>query len=260
MRTAASLIGALGRRHTYNPRRNPTLVRGLAWGVAAGFLSLWFAACLTGVGAGRDPSSISYGLGLLLFLAHPVIFGILAGALGTLRRNPVAPGVVARSTGVERSLIVDPATGLYTTACMLDQIRQTLARSARSREPVTLVILEPDRPWEDPTLRQLADAVSSFVRQGDALGRIGEGRLLLLAQGSLPCAFCLTERMSGFLYRQTRIKLRAGVAQWPQDGRGTAELLDAAGIVLKASWGGGHDDRCALAPTALRASHLRAPA
>ena len=260
MRTAASLIRALGRSHTYNPRRNPTLVLGLAWGCAVGFLSLGFAACAAGVGAGRDPSSISYGLGLLLFLAHPVVFGIVAGALGTVCGSPVHTAKRAgRSSGVP-SAIVDPSTGLYSAPYMLDQIRQALARSARSREPVTLIILEPDRAGDDPTLCLLAESARPFVREGDALGRIGEGRLLLLAYGSLPCAVCLTERMSGSLYGRAHLKLKAGVARWPQDGRATSELLDAAGLVLKASWAWGHDDRCPRAPADLRPFRSRSTA
>ena len=243
MSTAASLIRALGRSHTYNPRRNPTLVLGVAWGCLAGVFTLSFAACATRVGAGRVPSSL-YGLGFLLFLAHPFVFGLFLGALGTLLKDQSERTSRAGRRPSESGMILDLSTGLFTPEYMLGQLRHALARVARSEEKVTIVIFELDRPADDPGLCLLAETIRPLVRESDILGRIGEGQLLLLVHGELPCAFCLTERVGDSFYGRTHLRLQAGVARWPEDGRISAELLYAADLVLKASWKGRHSPDC----------------
>jgi GGDEF domain-containing protein len=244
MRTAANLVRALGRSHTYNLRRNPTLVVGLAWGCFAGLLSVSFAACLAGVGTGRDPSSIPYALGLSLFLAHPVVLGLVSGAWGTVLRDD---GVKLKRSGrnrCESGRIADPATGFYSPEYMLDHLRHALATVARSHQTVTIVIFELEEGTDDPGLCLLAETVRPLVREGDILGRISEGRLLLIGGGDIPCAFCLTSRVASSLYEHTHLRLEAGVARWPDDGRRSAELLYAADVVLKASWKGEHSPQC----------------
>jgi GGDEF domain-containing protein len=243
MSTAAGLIRALGRSHTYDPRRNPALVLGLAWGSLAGLFSLSFAACAARVGAGRAPSSL-YALGFLLLLVHPVVLGLLSGALGTVLSDRSRKTSGAERCRRQPGMITDAATGLYTPEYMLDQLRLSLARVARSRDSVTIVIFELDPPADDAGFCLLAQTIRPLVRESDILGRMSEEQLLLVVHGDLPCASCLTDRVADSVYGRTHLRLEAGVARWPEDGRISAELLYAADLVLKASWKAKHAPDC----------------
>jgi GGDEF domain-containing protein len=259
MRTAASLIRALGQRHTYSLRRNPTLALGLAWGCLAGLFSVSFAACAAGVGPGRAPSSIILVLGLSLFLAHPVLIGLLSGAFGTVLRDHDSTLGSSGKNRPQSGAIADPATGLYSPDYMLDQLRHALARVARSRQTVTVVIFELEEETDDPGLRLLAETIRPLVREGDILGRLGAGQLLLIVHGDIPCAFCLSSRVSESLYERSHLRLLAGVARWPDDGKISAELLYAADLVLKASWQGRHSPDCPGTTVSLQTSALVHP-
>jgi GGDEF domain-containing protein len=242
----ASLIRALGRSHTYNLRRNPTLVLGVAWGCLAGLFSVILAFRAIGVGPGSDPHPIPSALCLLLFLAHPVVLGVVSGALGTVNRMNA---LYARARRLGSGGIIDPGTGLYSPEYMLDQLRHALARVARTRETVTILILELEGEKGDRALSLLAESTRPLVRASDILGRIGEGRLLLLVHGDLACPLCLGARVAGAHYDLTHLKLRFGTARWPQDGRVPADLLDAADLVLKASWNEHHGRPCPRTPS-----------
>jgi GGDEF domain-containing protein len=156
-------------------------------------------------------------------------------------------------------MILDLSTGLFTAEYMLGQLRHALARVARSQEKVSIVIFELDCPADDPGLSLLAETIRPLVRESDILGRIGEGQLLLLVHGELPCAACLTERVEDSLYERTHLRLQAGVARWPEDGRISAELLYAADLVLKASWKGRHGAECPRQELSLEAAGRTQP-
>jgi hypothetical protein len=97
----------------------------------------------------------------------------------------------------------------------------------------------------DPSaLTLLAESAKTIVRESDVLGGIGEGRLLLLVHGEIPCPSCLTDRVAGALYDRTHLRARAGVLRLAHDGRLSADLLDAASLVLKASWRQRHVEAC----------------
>jgi GGDEF domain-containing protein len=239
-----SLIRALVRAHTYDLRRNPLLRLGLAWGSSMGLLSVGLAVGLavaaTRIGGGREAAGQPNALLTALFLAPPLLFGLLSGALGTVWNDWTSRG--GTSTGVAG--LIESGTGLYSPEYMMDQLRHALSRVARSRKTVTILILECQELGDDVSLRLLADTVQPLVRVGDTLGRVGWGRLLLLVQGELPCEACLIGRMAQVLREKTHLWLRAGVARWPEDGLLPTDLLTAADLVLKASWKAIHAPGC----------------
>jgi len=250
MEMMLSLFRALFRSHTYDLRENAHLRLGLVWGFVMGLLTVGLAFAATRIGAEKDGSGLPLAFAAALFLAPPVLCGLLSGALGTVWNDWTSPG---KSSGAD-SRLIETGTGLYTPEYMMHQIRHALSRVARTRKTVTLLILECQESVDEVPLRLLAKVVEPLVRVGDILGRIGPGRLLLLVQGDLPCAFCVIQRMGRAFHQDTHLSLRAGVARWPQDGLFPTDLLTAADLVLKASWTAIHAPGCAAGMPAFSSS------
>jgi GGDEF domain-containing protein len=183
---------------------------------------------------------VPYTLVIPIFLAHPVLFGLLAGALGTVWKDLTSQVDLSRAS----SGLTEAATGLYSPEYMLDQLRRALARVSRSGQTLSLLVFEVEGTREDAALRWAAGAIQSYIRESDVLGRVGQGRLLLIVHGDLPCALCLIQRMARSVLERTRLRLEAGVARWPEDGRLPSDLLHAADLVLKASWSVSHAMNC----------------
>lgn len=238
VKAAMSVIRALGRFHTYNLRRNPMLCLGILWGGAAGFLSVALASAAVTMGPGKGLRSLPSPLLIALFLAHPTLLGLLLGAVGTVWREERTPSSAGASG------LTDTATGLYSPEYMMHQLRHALARVSRTAERVTIVILETMEEGDDRALAALGAAARPYLRHEDILGRLGQGRLLLIVHGTLPCALCLVNRVAEMVFERTHRTVRAGVARWPEDGRVPADLIGAADLVLKASWNVGHAQEC----------------
>jgi GGDEF domain-containing protein len=243
MGTIASLVRSLGQWRTYNLRRNPLLLIGLVLGCSAGLLSAGLAVATFRVGWGGDSRSIPYALVIPLLLAHPLLFGIIWGALGAVWRGqdsklphsapPAASPRVAAS-----------AAGIHSPRFMMDHLRRAVARVAHSGEHVTILILEVEEAPEASALRSLAESIEPLLREGDILGFLGSHRLLLIVHGELPCSRCFIRTMADSVYDRCHLTLRAGVARWPEDGQAPAELLEAADLPLKASWRVDHSGLC----------------
>jgi GGDEF domain-containing protein len=210
-----------------------------------GLLSVGLAYWATRIGAETGGNGLPIALAAALFLAPPVFFGLLWGALGTVWYEGRFRG---GSSGADSTLI-ESGTGLYSPEYMMHQIRHALSQVARSRKTVTLLILECQESGDDVSLRLLANTVEPLVRVGDILGRIGPGRLLVLIPGDLPCACCVLQRMGHAFHAKTHLSLRAGVARWPEDGLLPTDLLTAADLVLKATWTAFHASGCPASAT-----------
>lgn len=246
-----SLIRALGRSHTYNLKRNRALCVGLGLGCSAGLLSSALAVATAAVGPGRELGGLPSTLVIPLFLAHPLLFGLAAGALGTVLKDLTSQ---ARASAGLHGL-TDPTTGLYSSEYMADQLRQAIARISRTCQKASILVLELEETHEDAALRSVAGAIGPLIRESDILGCIDRGRLLLIVHGDLPCALCLIQRMAQSVLQRTHLTLRAGVARWPEDGRIPSELLHSADVVLKACWNSCHTSDCQVVASSSPMTH-----
>ncbi|MCX8037989.1 MAG: HAMP domain-containing histidine kinase [Candidatus Sumerlaeia bacterium] len=80
-------LAALGDRRTYNPRRNGYVFFGILWGIPVPIVTI--GVNLYVLGLAPTPANILHILVnhpfQIIFLLHPLLFGILFGALGTVR-------------------------------------------------------------------------------------------------------------------------------------------------------------------------------
>lgn len=79
-----SILGALGSLHTYDPWRNAFTLFGLLWGVPLSIFSVFIDSWVVGH---PHRMALFWEEPLhLLFLLHPVLFGIVFGAMGTIHK------------------------------------------------------------------------------------------------------------------------------------------------------------------------------
>jgi len=129
---------------------------------------------------------------------------------------------------LERLATTDPLTGLYNPRAFHDQLRQELRRTARYREPLSLLLMDLDglkrvndqfgHEAGDAALRSVAEAMRSGLREIDLGARIGGDEFAVLApQTGAEAAVVLAER------------LRALVAK-AGNGRGSQPTTISIGI------------------------------
>jgi PleD family two-component response regulator len=135
--------------------------------------------------ASRTTRSAAHEAGAWEFCTHPVDADTLLAKLRTFLR---AKHALAEARG--RSLI-DPQTGVLTALGMEQWAEKLAARAIRNREALACVVLMPGgskAPEVGPGVDGVTGAVSSFLalsrdafRRSDVVGRMGDGRLALLA-------------------------------------------------------------------------------
>lgn len=86
----------------------------------------------------------------------------------------------------------DEHTGLASRQKLIDDLRKAVARNARARTPVTLVVFELDRysylneslktPDREKVIREILTRLDNYIRDSDTLARIGDDKFALLAE------------------------------------------------------------------------------
>jgi diguanylate cyclase (GGDEF)-like protein len=162
--------------------------------------------------------------------------------------------------------ITDALTGLANRRHLFRQLEQEVARAARFRTQVALVMLDLDHFKElndaaghvagDAVLRQVADVLRGQVRRVDVVARYGgEEFCLVLPQVSKADAMEVAEKLRRSVAEQTfahsvagAITTSAGVAHLPTDASTLEELLEAADAALYASKRAGRNRITAFEP------------
>jgi diguanylate cyclase (GGDEF)-like protein len=237
----STYLTAFGRSFTYDPRRNVYLWFGLLWGLPVPIFSIVLDLSLGGPGR-RDPwVAVGQHPIHLFFLAHPVLFALVFGAMGTVRHELEAENrkLIDKLTGLATT---DALTGLHNRRYILEELQKSIHRSERSHEPFWVVLFDLDQFKQvndqrghgagDIVLRGAAGALSSITRQGDVLGRYGGDEFLLIAYGELPSAMDLAERANEAVQQRTGLSVSAGVARFPDDGMTPQALVEAADLLL----------------------------
>lgn len=78
---------ALGNPYTYNIKKNGYLLFGILWGIPVPVVTIWTALYYKGLAISTNTilTEITTNHLHLFFLMHPVLFGIVFGAMGTVR-------------------------------------------------------------------------------------------------------------------------------------------------------------------------------
>jgi diguanylate cyclase (GGDEF)-like protein len=126
-----------------------------------------------------------------------------------------------------------------------DRIQTEITRSRRYSRPLSLLILELDRPQEDRYKQQVArlerdlfkrfamakvgEIINSHARQTDLITRDGRGRFVVLCPetDSMDCS-TVAERIQTAVAEDLGNQLRCGIASFPQETLEFSELLHIA--------------------------------
>ncbi|MCU1691010.1 MAG: hypothetical protein JWM64_101 [Frankiales bacterium] len=181
---------------------------------------------------------------------------------------------------LEHRSLHDPLTGLPARGLLLDRAGRALATGRRSQRETGLVVLdvvdmaahnlELGQARGDVLLQVVADRLSTAVREGDSLARVGGDEFAVLAEDVASVedlrarAAMLTDAVAGALEVEGRsldLAVRLGTALTPVADAGA--LLAAAELSLRRGGpvvtgpDGGNTDAVAELAEALRAGQLR---
>lgn len=220
-------------------------------------LSLPICGGMIRFGARAGPSGLLISGGIVIAMLFvkgspwPSYFHIAAG-LGTLGLVTYMIGVLVEKERelrerVSSLLITDHLTDLYNSAYLRERIREEIEGYGRRQRRFAVVFLDIDdfktindehgHIAGDRVLAQVARAMKEVVRGNEVLARYGgdEFVLLLTEAGKdegLSAARRLQQEVSSRIFqlnsRQLTMRLSAGVAVFPEDGRDFDELLSAA--------------------------------
>jgi diguanylate cyclase (GGDEF)-like protein len=148
---------------------------------------------------------------------------------------------------MRREATVDPLTGLLNRRAISAELEAFAARSGRSGGRMAVLLCEVGHPDASPspdlgpdaTLRKVATAVRSVLRNGDVAGRHDDDRLLVLAaDADTAAAHALGERIRSAvaaLPGGAGVRLVIGVAAYPEHGTLAADLVDVADAAIEAT-------------------------
>jgi diguanylate cyclase (GGDEF)-like protein len=141
----------------------------------------------------------------------------------------------------------DDLTGVLNRRAFFERVDEELRRSARSGEPITLVLYDLDQfkaindahghPAGDAALRSFTELLEQHVRASDAVGRVGGDEFAVLLVGSDETTTqAVLDRISSALGAELpgrgQIKASFGAARAPEDGERRDQLVAVADLRL----------------------------
>ena len=155
------------------------------------------------------------------------------------------------SQALRRQALHDGLTGLPNRTLLQDRLGQSLRESARSGEPVALLVMDLDQFKEindalghhvgDQVLIELANRLQQVVRGADVIARLGgdEFALLMTTDVSLEAAVQMAERVKAalvepFVIGELRLQTNAsiGIAVHPEHGTDAESLTQRADVAM----------------------------
>lgn len=214
--------------------------------------------------AGQGPAPA--GLRIAMLAGTAAVTALVMAGLATRMR-----ALVAR---LEDDANTDPLTELGNRRALHQQFERELARSERSRRPLTLVVCDLDRFKHfndahghiagDDALRRVARVLEEVTRTSESAARIGGEEFAILAPDTdEPGAIALAERLriaieSEFADESPPLTISCGIAIHRHHGRGEIDLFEAADEALYAAKAAGRNrvevNRSARAPLQLAGS------
>lgn len=173
--------------------------------------------------------------------------------------------IQALQVSLQEQATRDPLTGLYNRRFLLEMLGKELKQSARTRRPVSVVMIDIDRfksfndtyghAAGDVMLTALSDWLRTRTRRGDLVCRYGGEEFLVVMPGT-PSEACLRRAQEWCAaFRELRIwhddallhtTLSLGVATSPAHGAMPEDLIHTADMAMYAAKEAGRD--CVRAP------------
>jgi diguanylate cyclase (GGDEF)-like protein len=166
---------------------------------------------------------------------------------------------------------VDPLTGLYNRRFFDESLKRELARAQRSKSVCSVVMVDLDHfkrvndtyghEGGDLVLQAASRAIQQRVRTSDVVCRYGGEELVLMlpdcsAEEAAKCAEVIRLSLASIVIQHagqtiSGISASFGVAQWPGDGNGEQDLLQAADRALYAAKKNGRNKVMVAEPVSL---------
>jgi diguanylate cyclase (GGDEF)-like protein len=238
--TIRTYLAAFGQGFTYDVRRNAYLWFGFLWGIPIPVVSLSLDYTLGVPGRTFLDALVQHPIHFL-FLAHPVLFALVFGAMGTVRHR-----LEEQNARLIQSLTdlatTDALTGLHNRRYVLSELNKALQRARRTDQRFAVVLFDLDgfkqindtlgHAAGDAVLKKAAAALQHITREGDVLGRYGGDEFLLITYGDLPAAQSIPDRADEAVTGEAGLGVSTGVARYPEDARSEADLIDRADVAL----------------------------
>jgi diguanylate cyclase (GGDEF)-like protein len=233
---------------SYDFRKNIYLWFGILWGLPIPLVTvLLHAHFLEGKGLQGVFGEVFGSPLQWFFLAHPVVFGIIFGILGTIR-NDKEKKIKEMVEQFEEMSIHDPLTGLKNRRYFVDIFHQECARSLRRQEALTLLFLDLDHfkrvnddhghHFGDIALQETGRFLKQQCRPYDTVVRWGgEEFIILLRATDEPTAISFSERIRIGIQTELNpdlpfsMTISIGLAQY-QDNDTLEDLTDRADKAL----------------------------
>ncbi len=197
--------------YSYDLKRNLYIWFGVFWGVPIPLVTLLYEyRILASSGSGGNPFELLNSPIQLLFLLHPVLFGVIFGILGTVRQEKELK-LVDTINQLHDLTVHDPLTGLKNRRYFAHHFHDECARSHRRNEHLSLLFLDIDHFKRindehghhigDVALKELGSYLHLQCRPYDTPVRWGGEEFLILLRS--------TDEKGAVLFAE---RIRAGIA------------------------------------------------
>jgi len=241
MKTIKAFLRSFSDGHTYDLRSNLHLWFGLLWGLP---IPAYYLLLTNGTPSGGFAGVLGTWWMRALFMAHPILFALLFGALGTMRWK-LEQENKRLIQELRAQAWVDPLTGLYNRRYVMEEFSNILKRAIRAGDPVRAVLFDLDgfkavndkegHLAGDRVLQNAAAALRRSIRQGDLLGRFGGDEFLLVAMGDAASVEEIVGRCQQAVQSATGLTISAGLAEVTAPGEAPESLIRRADEDLAAS-------------------------
>ncbi len=233
---------------SYNLRRNIYIWFGILWGLPVPIATILLQAHFIKAAGIEGPLLKAFSSPLQwFFLAHPLLFGLIFGILGSVRHEKDAQ-VRSMIQKLRELSTLDPLTGLSNRRYFTHIFHDECARSLRQNEAMTILFLDIDHfkqvndnhghYYGDLALQAIGNCLKKHCRPYDTIVRWGgEEFVILLRATDEKTALHFAERIryavqNGFdPALPFPLKISIGLAQY-QENDALERLIDRADKAL----------------------------
>lgn len=179
---------------SYNLRRNIYIWFGILWGLPIPLVTILIQVHFLSASGVENPGlTVISSPPQWFFLAHPLLFGMIFGILGTIRNDQDAQ-LKAMIKKLEQLSTIDPLTGLSNRRYFAHIFHDECARSLRRHEAMTLLFLDLDHfkkvnddyghHFGDLALQATALCLKKQCRPYDSIVRWGGEEFVILLRAT----------------------------------------------------------------------------